>query len=607
MRKKMPYNPDQAEMFGKRIRQTRQRNIVPMDFKDELGKVFQDLGFKLEIELCAQHGTEAILKHPLLKVDEKNPHNFLGYRDYLMKAAALSFSGNTLVILPTGLGKTYVAMIRIIGFCHLQSPGKILFLAPKRLLVNQHYNLADQLLQPEITRAVIHGKISAKKRQRLWQDNQLIFATPDTIRSEVHKRTINADDVGLLIVDEAQKATGEYHYVPMIKYYQSVGKPILALTAVPFDHDFEAVENFRKMFGVEIDHVLARSYNSSDIKPWLYSRLLSKISVSRGQDWFFSQMRDELLAMLEENCRFFAKSKYWTKLRAKFEEIFIFKNNKLTQVVHGKLIDLQSTLDDIIAKNNYDSEAYSLKYYWSLAEKSANALGQLLYAGIFELQCYLSRQLLESQSADGANASTLRFAENQHVIRVLELIDLHQGNQSQAKHLTVNNIILADPKVKNILELVGQNRDKKIIIFTHLRDSLRKIQLALAATPSLKDLPIFILTGQGNNSNDKGMSDKEQKKVCQSLLKVKQGIVIATSVAEEGLNLSLDLAIFHEPTDNVRSHVNRIGRVARDRDGQVFILCYPEEEKLFFILLNREKNMAKIASYYQSLQTISVR
>jgi len=603
MPRRQIYNPSQIALFPKIYREPRPCKPIPVNLDSVLSAEFRRAGFGLEAEVWPGYGHEVSLTHSLLR--ERASHNdaFIEYRDYLMQGAELVLTGNTLVFLPTGLGKTYLPMADICQLLSKNFRAKVLFLATTRVLVNQHCELARRLFTEKIKITQLTGRTPVKKRPGLWQENQLIFATPHTIVAEMKKRAIRLTEVDLVIFDEAHLVTGNYPYVPLVKYFLAFQKRIIALTAVPPAGKISAVEKFREQLGVASNHVLARCYNSPDIQPYLFSRQLFRVPISYNHNLLVDEMRQELLLLLQEIYGKFRQSGYARELRREIEEIFIFRHGRLIQVIHGKLVRLEATIDHLINTNSADSHAYALKLYWALAEKTANALARLNNNGVFELQCFLERQTQESLTAAKPKNSTLHFTAHPRILKIKKLIGNYGKTESSESDDSLSQrIILGDSKVQKILELVRQHQQQKILIFTNLRDSLRKIQLALEMAAPVRNLPIFILTGQSAKLNGQGMSSEEQEAVRRKFQSLRQGVLIATQIAEAGLNLSVDMAIFHEPILAVRSYVNRLGRVARDRDGQVYILTYPGEEKQFFVIQSLERNLQRIVEFYQERQ-----
>ena len=101
--------------------------------------------------------------------------NCFEHRDYQVNLANQAKSENCLVVLPTGLGKTAVAL-QVIADYLSKGTGGVLFLAPTRVLANQHYEfLKNNLTIEDIT--LITGEDLITKRKKLWM-NSVICAIP---------------------------------------------------------------------------------------------------------------------------------------------------------------------------------------------------------------------------------------------------------------------------------------------------------------------------------------------------------------------------------------------------------------------------------------------
>src|SRR5438128_12604742 len=105
-------------------------------------------------------------------------------RDYQRNIAASALEKNTLVVLPTGLGKTVVALLvareRLAAF----PTGRVLFLAPTRPLVIQHSEIFKTHLS-EIASTVLTGETVLRLRVELFQTSSIIFATTEVIRHHI--------------------------------------------------------------------------------------------------------------------------------------------------------------------------------------------------------------------------------------------------------------------------------------------------------------------------------------------------------------------------------------------------------------------------------------
>ena len=149
------------------------------------------------------------VEHPLIK------NNTIEKRDYQINIAKSCMEKSTLVVLPTGMGKTIVALLVI---AEKIKEGKVLFLAPTKPLVEQHYNfLKNFLLEDSIT--IFTGEVPPRKRQEMWKNNKIIVSTPQVIQNDIISGKICLDDVSLIVFDEAHRATGEYAYVFITEKY----------------------------------------------------------------------------------------------------------------------------------------------------------------------------------------------------------------------------------------------------------------------------------------------------------------------------------------------------------------------------------------------------
>ena len=76
--------------------------------------------------------------------------NSIESREYQISLANDAKVNNSLVVLPTGLGKTTVALLVLLDIL-LEGKGGVLFLAPTRVLVNQHFEfLKNNVLLDDI-------------------------------------------------------------------------------------------------------------------------------------------------------------------------------------------------------------------------------------------------------------------------------------------------------------------------------------------------------------------------------------------------------------------------------------------------------------------------
>ena len=83
-------------------------------------------------------------------------NNSIEQRDYQINLANQAINENCIVVLPTGLGKTAVALHVIAEYLSKGTDG-ILFLAPTRVLVHQHYEFLKNLQPAQMLLVQVSG------------------------------------------------------------------------------------------------------------------------------------------------------------------------------------------------------------------------------------------------------------------------------------------------------------------------------------------------------------------------------------------------------------------------------------------------------------------
>lgn len=139
-------------------------------------------------------------------------------RRYQAAMAAGCLRENTLVILPTGLGKTAVAA-RVAARV-LSEGGKVLALAPTKPLVDQHAAYFSEML-PECRVEMINGLMAPEKRKRIVSECDFVISTPQSVSNDLDNRMYGLEPFGLVIFDEAHRATGSYAYVNVAAHIPS--------------------------------------------------------------------------------------------------------------------------------------------------------------------------------------------------------------------------------------------------------------------------------------------------------------------------------------------------------------------------------------------------
>jgi len=470
---------------------------------------------------------------------------------------------NTLVVLPTGLGKTAIALMLAVHRLNTIPNSKIVVLAPTRPLVEQHIQTFKRHLNlGEEYFAIFTGSVNPKKRVAMWEKARVIFSTPQGFENDIISSRIDISNISLIVFDEAHRAVGNYSYVFIAeKYHESANFPrILALTASPGSNIEKIREVCKNLF---IENIEVRTEKDPDV-----SQYVKNIKIFWEEVVFpteFKEIRDLL------------KKSYDEKL-SKASEILETEISK--GITKKELLNLQNELHLQIneTKNYMLMQASSLV---SQAIKIQHAIELLETQGISQLKSYFER-FLESVS-------------NTKVRAVKNLAKDISFRTAIAKTQMLYEKGFEHPKIKRVIEIINEyiksKDDVKIILFTQYRDSANKIIKELEK----RSIKAKIFVGQMKKL-ETGLSQKEQKQIIEDFRNNNFNVLVSTSVGEEGLDIpQVDLVIFYEPIPSAIRQIQRRGRTGRQEEGIVIILYTKDtrDEAYMWAAFNKEKKMKR--------------
>jgi len=362
---------------------------------------------------------------------------------------AKSVEKNTLVVLPTGLGKTAIAMMLAAHRLKQYPDSKILILAPTRPLINQHLETFEKFLDIDPnSMAVFTGMISPAKREALWKEKQIILSTPQGLENDVLSSRVSLKDVSLLIIDEAHRAVGNYSYVFVAKQYQKTAEfpKILSLTASP-GSDMDTLKDVTKNLYVE--NIESRTNEDPDVKPYIQEV---------KQEFIKVKLPESLLAVKDvlDKC-------YKSKLQD-IKDYGFLKHIHL--VSKGEILRLQAQLHGRIARGDKTNEIWKCISLLAEAMKISHAQELLETQGINPLFKYLDGIRLDARNTK--TKATINLANDFNFKNALEKtrILLEQG--------------IEHPKLKEVKRIISsqliKKPDAKIIIFSNFRDMGAKIK-----------------------------------------------------------------------------------------------------------------------------------
>lgn len=148
---------------------------------------------------------------------------------------------------------------------------------------------------------------------------------------------------------------------------------------------------------------------------------------------------------------------------------------------------------------------------------------------------------------------------------------------------------------------ITQQEQSKVIVFTQSRVSAKELLEYLSKKSALIRAALFV--GQANRLGQKGMNQEEQQEVIRKLKSSELNLLIATSVAEEGLDIGeVDLIVCFDSGLSPIRLVQRMGRTGRQRRGRVILLLMENEYAVYQASTKRYREiMASLQSPPKSL------
>lgn len=449
----------------------------------------------------------------LLKQDK------LESRTYQEVIAASSLKQNTMIVLPTGLGKTVIAAM--IASKKLQD-GKVMFLAPTKPLAEQHFNSFNEFIDvDEEELQVMTGETRPEKRYDLWKEKRVFFGTPQVVENDLIAGEVPVRDFELVLFDECHRATGEYSYV-FISEKMPCHK--VGLTASP-GGDKEKI--MRVAENLELSNFEVRTEDDPDVEPYIQDKEVNwmKVSLNNRFDTARKKMEDAKRKPLKE----LKKMEYISSLNISKTDLL-----KLQSEIRSKL----STSDD--------PKHYSAISHAASALKISQAIELLETQGVS--QCYSYMRGLEEDSSKAAKKA-LNDKDFQKAKSLVEYL-----KKKGEEH----------PKIEKLVELL-EGFKGRAIVFTEYRASADKIVEELSANHN----PVKFVGQKGED----GMTQKQQVDTLGEFEEGKYDILVSTSIGEEGLDIpSVDKVIFYEPVPSSVRDIQRMGRTGRQEAGEVTVL-----------------------------------
>lgn len=495
----------------------------------------------------------AYVEHELLEPE------VIEQRDYQTDIAKIAADHDTLVCLPTGLGKTTVSLLVTADRLAADAGGRSLLLAPTKPLVEQHADLYRAALTiPDEDVVVFTGEVRPDDRAELWTDARVVVATPQVIENDLVGGRISLRDVVHCTFDECHRATGDYAYTYIAdRYHADAADPrVTAMSASPGD-DEAAIKQICENLGV--DRVEVRTEADEDVGEYTYE---TDVTWERVElPGAVLEIRDTLEEVISDRLADLADLGVTSTTQPDISQ-------KQLNTIRGRL---QSLIED------GDSAGYEGMSMHAEVMKLKRAVELVETQSVESLCQYFERQR-NAANASGASKASQRLVSEPRVKQAMALAEEFDDLHPKFRRA---RMLLA--------ETLGIEGGERVIVFTESRDTAETLTEFLG-----RHFDTRRFVGQGDAGGSEGMTQREQQETLSDFRDGKFEVLVSTSVAEEGLDVpEVDLVLFYEPVPTAIRSIQRKGRTGRQTEGRVVVLLAEDtrDEAYFWISKRREEEM----------------
>ncbi|HME18469.1 MAG TPA: helicase-related protein, partial [Nitrososphaerales archaeon] len=469
--------------------------------------------------------------------------------------------------LPTGLGKTLIAVMVAAERMQRFPESKVMVLAPTKPLVLQHYSTFKEHLRPgSATLAVLTGTVDPGEREVLWLRSRAIFATPQTVYNDVRHGRVSLKDVSLAVFDEAHRSVKDYTYTKLAQAYQELADNplILGLTASPGGSKEKVGEIKKSLF---IERVEARTEESEDVRGYVERTAIQAMKVKVPDEYYETILR--------------------------IRELF---NERVKKLLQGGFIR-----DGRVSKKGLLEARATISARLATAQKGGGQKGYIYGAIMNQAQAVTILHALEVVETQGA-PTLVRYLqrlrerpEKGKAVTSLLRDPRWLEVEEQAQKLAEVEHTKIGVTLTTVKEQFAKKPDSKVIIFTQYRDTIEDIVRALERA----GVRAQRFVGQSDRSGSEGMDQETQTKMLDKFRKGDFGVLVSSSIGEEGLHVpDVDLVVFYEAVPSEIRYIQRRGRTGRTREGRVLILLAEGtvDESYYYSSLFKENRMRELVS-----------
>lgn len=501
----------------------------------------------------------SLFDHPLINVES------IERRTYQERVAENALRGNTLVSIPTGLGKSLIAALVAAKRLEQYPNRHVVMLAPTRPLVEQHFKTFKRLLRLDPQNfACVTGQVSPDDRVQDWT-KRLVVSTPQVFVNDLIAGKIHLDEISLLVFDEAHRAVGDYAYTYIGERYSKVSRGlVLGLTASPGSSK-EAIQEVCK--NLNITRIESRTISDTDVKPFVGGIKVDWVPVELPPIFRdVKRILDDYVKDMLKGVRDYGYLPTADADRVRLRDILQARERIRSDMIH------EPAAKDLLRR-------ISFGLYSSIHALKSTEL--LETQGFSPLKAYLDG--LQERLKKRAMPWLRAFLEDPRIMNVLRIAsrEAEKGNEH--------------PKMQVLIARVRETfvlGSRRVMVFTNYRATAARLVEELSKQPGVSAVR---LVGQQTKSRDKGLSQKQQTMLLEDFKSGQYNVLVATQIGEEGLDIvECDEVIFYDTVPSAIRYIQRRGRTGRKGPGKATVLMAlgTRDEAYYYISRRRERMMA---------------
>ncbi|XP_055679173.1 uncharacterized protein LOC129787513 isoform X2 [Lutzomyia longipalpis] len=448
------------------------------------------------------------------------------YREYQYKICKEAFFQNTLVVLPDGLGKSFIASVVMYNIYRWYPMSKVIFLSANKSILRAQMEACSNIMNiPKGDCVEITGKNSTA-RANMWRKHRILFGTPRQILLDFQDiPSIPFGRIKLLVVTEAHKARGANDpFAPIIAILQNHTEHfrILALTSVLGKKLTETADIVRNL---RISHIEIRQENSPDVAAFVNKSTVRPLEVKLTEQ--FRMIRKDF---------FYAIDPYL--------KILLFRGVVSGNFCKAKLIASKRKFTEA-SLTEKPTDYHELLRVFDISIDFFVASDYLNDYGVLSFLKYMENDFLREAIAKDKdnNSRLLEYLQSTRstFARVLAIGDEDSYEVDEELH---ENIIVGHPKIGEMEKVLNEhfqkNSESRLVIFSNCPTTSSLIYHCLQhKCPQLRSLIMI---------RPQGMSESERN--C-TRLKLNRGTIntlIVSNIPDEVIMNEVNFIICYDTT-----------------------------------------------------------